>query len=209
MRPHFFRCRVSTRFLPLNEQHESVAHIFARIDPSNGRLCPLLFWGGHCVRVAGTSSLLKFWSAIVLGSHHNPTTVFFYLSDVTIRNVALPLHSFGKSPSTYFQFARHDLSSPAGVLGPLLFPPCIRHRPFFIAGNLAGCAMPRFSGTVARPHEMLAESHHQIDSGWSPTVNNSYLGAAARKCLCRSLRKCPARGLTPDRNCKYLHIDRR
>ena len=31
-------------------------------------------------------------------------------------------------------FHRRARSSPSGVRGPVLFPPCIRHRPFRIAG---------------------------------------------------------------------------
>jgi hypothetical protein len=34
-----------------------------------------------------------------------------------------------------FQFARRDRSRPAEVLAPVLVPPCIRHRPFTMAGD--------------------------------------------------------------------------
>lgn len=46
-----------------------------------------------------------------------------------------------------FQRARRDLANPSGVRGPVLAPPCIRHRPLRIAG--ARHAVPR---RVLAPH---------------------------------------------------------
>jgi hypothetical protein len=37
-----------------------------------------------------------------------------------------------------FQFAFRDRSSPSGVRGPVLFPPCSLHRPLDIGGDLQG-----------------------------------------------------------------------
>ena|ERR1035438_1349944 len=39
-----------------------------------------------------------------------------------------------------FQRDRRDLANPSGVWGPVLAPPCIRHRPLCIAGDWHGVA---------------------------------------------------------------------
>jgi len=56
---------------------------------------------------------------------------------------ALPSEEY----SPCFQRERRDLAKPSGVRGPVLAPPCIRHRPLRIAG--ARHAVPR---RVLAPH---------------------------------------------------------
>jgi hypothetical protein len=44
-----------------------------------------------------------------------------------------------------FRRARRDLANPAAVRGPVLAPPCIRHLPFGMAGDLQGVALRVFA----------------------------------------------------------------
>src|ERR1035441_5825860 len=86
---------------------------------------------------------------VILGSNDGPSYICFSSSRLCRMRSRTRFRSalFSAEYSPCFQRERRDLARPSGVRGPVLAPPCIRHRPLRVAGALH--AVPR---RVVAPH---------------------------------------------------------
>jgi hypothetical protein len=74
-----------------------------------------------------------------------------------------------------FQAARLDLANPSGVRGPVLAPPCMRHRPFLIAADLQGASLrvraPQRGAFNGSPGGLPFFSHPNRDARGSSVIS--------------------------------------
>ena len=101
-----------------------------------------------------------------LGDHYSAATIRRTSRIAAAASLRCPIAAAENAPC--FQFARLLRSSPSAVRGPVLAPPCIRHRPLAIAGARQGS--PVLPLAAHRGAAFALSEREDADGAWGPLL---------------------------------------